>query len=41
MLPVIMLTPLVWRPVEAYYNRAGVAGAAQPGRPDRQSDQAG
>ncbi len=29
MLPVMLLTPLVKRPVEAYYNRVGSAGAAE------------
>ena len=41
MLPVVLLTPLVWRPVEAYYNTAGVAAAATRAGSDRRPDHAG
>ena len=41
MLPVVLLTPLVWRPVEAYYYTAGVVDAATPVGTVRRHDQAG
>ena len=41
MLPVVLLTPLVWRPVEAYYNTAGVAAATTRAGSDRRPDHAG
>ena len=41
MLPVVLLTPLVWRPVEAYYYTAGVVDSATPVRTVRRPDQAG
>ena len=41
MLPVVLLTPLVRRPVEAYNNRAGVVAATTRVETDRRPDQAG
>ena len=41
MLPVVLLTPLVWRPVEAYYNTAGVVAATTRAGSDRRPDHAG
>ena len=41
MLPVVLLTPLVWRPVESYHNTAGIVPATTPIGTDRPLDQAG
>ena len=41
MLPVVLLTPLVRRPVEAYNNTAGVVAATPRVETDRRPDQAG
>lgn len=38
MLPVALLTPLVRRPVEEYYNRVGVAGATTGVGTDRRPE---
>ena len=41
MLPVVLLTPLVWRPVESYYNTASVDAATAGLRTDQRPGQAG
>ena len=41
MLPVVLLTPLVWRPVEVYYNAAGVVAATTRVGTDPRPDHAG
>ena len=41
MLPVVLLTPLVWRPVESYHNTAGIVPATTPIETGRLPDQAG
>ena len=41
MLPVVLLTPLVWRQAESYYSTASVDAATTRVRTDQRPDQAG